>query len=63
MRRSRRRVRLPGVLSVGPIVVVCAYVPVPIVLIARGEQGGPAAGTLLALVAGSSRRRPAMTVV
>ena len=63
MRRSRRRVRALGVLSVAPIVVVCAYVPVAVVLIARGEQRGPVAGTLLALVAGSVVVALAMTVV
>ncbi len=52
-----------GVLSVGPIAVVVAYVPVAIVLIARGEQRGPVAGTLLVLVTGSVVAALAMTVV
>ena len=55
--------RIYGLLSVGPIVVVVAYVPIVIVLILRGEQGGPLAAALLVLVVASVVAAFAMAVV
>jgi hypothetical protein len=63
MRRSRRRVRIFGLLSVAPIVVVVAYVPFAIVWIARGEQSGLLPAALLGLVVGSVLAAYAMTIV
>jgi hypothetical protein len=63
MPRSRRRVWILGLLSVGPIAVVAAYVPVAIVFIFRGEQDSSLAAALLALVAGAVVAALVMTVV
>ncbi len=62
MRRSRRRVRTFGVLSVVPIVLVLAYVPVEIVLILRGEQGSRLAAALLVVVVAAVVTAFAMTI-
>ncbi len=63
MRRSRRRVRVLGLLSVGPIVVVVALVPFLIVGILRGEDGGASFAAVVALGAAAALTAYAMAIV
>ena len=55
--------RIFGLLSVAPIVLVVAYVPVAIALIVHGEQRSPLAAALLLLVASSVVAALAMSIV
>ena len=55
--------RVLGLLSVGPIVLVVGYVPVAIALIVRGEQRSPLAAALLFLVASSVVAALTMSIV